>query len=74
MKTSPPISDPKRAVVPPGAQFRRAVWDAMEEAEFWGDMTAPERAQAVAYLDLLPDAIVSNIGRAFRRVAKELVA
>jgi len=55
----------------PGDQFRRAVWDAMEEAEFWGDMTAPERAQAVAYLDTFPPPILSAIGRAMLKAAKE---
>ncbi len=55
----------------PGERLKAAVFNAMEEAEMFGDLNAEERRRAVDYLDTLPAPVVAAIGRAFAKAAKE---
>lgn len=57
----------------PTGRLRKALWDSMEEAELFGDMSAPERKAAVEWLDALPPQTVAAIGRAFVKATKEVV-
>lgn len=53
----------------PGERLKAAVFEAMEEAEMFGDLDAAGRRQAVDYLDTLPAPVVAAIGRAFAKGA-----
>lgn len=55
----------------PGARLRKALHDAMEEAEMFGEIGAFARQSAVEWLDALPPQTVAAIGRAFAKAAKE---
>lgn len=58
----------------PADRLRSAVFQAMEEAELFGDMTRAERDEAVRLVNTLPNPIVANVGRAFQRAAREIAA
>lgn len=55
----------------PTGRLRRAMFDAMEEAEMFGDMPASERKAATEWLDFMPPQTVAAIGRAFAKATKE---
>lgn len=55
----------------PTGRLRRALSDAMEEAELFGDLSAADREFATAWLDFMPPQTVAAIGRAFAKAAKE---
>lgn len=55
----------------PAGKLRKAVWDSMEEAEMFREMSAPERAVSLAWLDSFPPEIVAAIGRSFINATKE---
>ncbi len=57
---------------PYSVRMKHALWDAMEEAEMFGDLDAAQRAEAMRWLNSLPDMTIDAIGRSFTKAAKEV--
>ena len=55
-----------------GVRLRAAVFNALEEAEMFGDLTPSERAEISRWLFLWPDQLIAAIGQAFRVAVKEV--
>jgi hypothetical protein len=45
----------------------------MEEAEMFGDLDAAQRAEAMRWLNSLPEPTIAALGRSFAKAAKEAV-
>ena len=56
---------------PYAARLKVAMLDAMEEAEMFGDLDAAQRAEAMRWLNSLPEPTIAAIGRSFAKAAKE---
>lgn len=57
---------------PYSVRLKVAMMDAMEEAEMFGDLDAAQRAEALRWLNSLPDMTIDAIGRSFAKAAKEV--
>ncbi len=57
---------------PYAARLKVAMLDAMEEAEMFGDLDAAQRAEAMRWLNSLPNMTIDAIGRSFAKAAKEV--
>ncbi len=57
---------------PYAARLKVAMLDAMEEAEMFGDLDAAQRAEAMRWLNSLPEPTIAAIGRSFAKAAKEV--
>jgi hypothetical protein len=55
---------------PYAARLKEALWDAMEEAELFGDLDAAQRTEALRWLNSLPEPTIDAIGRSFARAAR----
>jgi hypothetical protein len=58
---------------PYAARLKVAMLDAMEEAEMFGDLDAAQRAEAMRWLNSLPEPTIAALGRSFAKAAKEAV-
>lgn len=56
---------------PYAIRLKQALWDVMEEAEMFGDLDAAQRAEALRWLNSLPEPTIAALGRAFTKAAKE---
>ena len=55
---------------PYSIRLKEALWDAMEEAELFGDLDAAQRVEALRWLNSLPEPTIDAIGRSFARAAR----
>ena len=55
---------------PYATRLKEALWDAMEEAELFGDLSAAQRTEALRWLNSLPEPTIDAIGRSFARAAR----
>ena len=55
---------------PHSIRLKEALWDAMEEAELFGDLDAAQRTEALRWLNSLPEPTIDAIGRSFARAAR----